>query len=148
MRRALSRALQARRHLCVSGGRGGDGSKQPWKRESIADELERKRREEETRRMAEWTTSWVMAPWEKAHMNAPAEPLSVSHRLYWRVFSVFGSVGLVYELYVVRNTGVFTGDKKIEEHDLQVRDGYADDAFVEHHLLTDEQLSRSMEKEH
>lgn len=44
-----------------------------------------------------------MAPWERAQMDAPSRPLSPFERLYWRLFAVFGSVGLIYEVFVLEN---------------------------------------------
>lgn len=44
-----------------------------------------------------------MAPWERAQMDAPSRPLSPYERLYWRLFAVFGSVGLIYEVFVLEN---------------------------------------------
>jgi hypothetical protein len=36
-------------------------------------------------------------------MDAPRRPLAVWEKIYWRLFVVFGGVGLVYETYVLEN---------------------------------------------
>jgi hypothetical protein len=40
-------------------------------------------------------------------MDSPRRPLSLWEKVYWRLFVVFGGVGLVYETYVLENRGLF-----------------------------------------
>jgi hypothetical protein len=58
--------------------------------------------ERQLRDAAARASSW-MAPWERAQMDAPRRPLAVWEKIYWRLFVVFGGVGLVYETYVLEN---------------------------------------------
>lgn len=59
---------------------------------------------------ARWATSWMM-PWERAQMDVPSRPLTVWERVYWRLFIVLGSVGFVYETWVVGNRRVWREDQ-------------------------------------
>lgn len=58
--------------------------------------------ERQLRDAAVRASSW-MAPWERAQMDAPRQPLQLWEKVYWRLFVVFGGVGLAYEMYVVEN---------------------------------------------
>lgn len=59
---------------------------------------------------ARWATSWMM-PWERAQMDVPSRPLTLWERAYWRLFVVLGTVGFVYETWVVGNRRVWRDDQ-------------------------------------
>lgn len=88
-----------------------DKKKRIWTRDDIDAAAAKRRRHEEAVQNAQWATSW-MTPWERAHMDGSERPLQIWEHVYWRLFIVLGSVGFVYETWVLGNRGMWKDDFK------------------------------------
>jgi hypothetical protein len=79
-------------------------------------------------------------------MDTPSRPLTTWERVYWRLFAVFGTFGLLHEVYVMENRGrLFAGKQSrdvptlaaVPSADL-IRGNHACNS---HRLLTDDEVT-------
>jgi hypothetical protein len=78
-------------------------------------------------------------------MDSPSRPLTAWERLYWRLFAVFGTVGLLHEVYVLENRGrLFNKSQHIETLSLSSLPSaeliYGNHACNSHRFLSDEEV--------
>ena len=85
-----------------------------WDMSRVISEAAKARRGAQLEEMARWVTSWML-PWERDHMDGMKRELTPLEEMYWLALVVFGGSGLAWELYVVRNSRIFTRWRKIDD---------------------------------
>lgn len=84
-------------------------------------------------------------------MDVSSKPLRTWERVYWRLFVVFGTVGLAYETYVLGNCRVLRGGDVADLRTTRTMGGGAvgdalyrsNNALRSHHLMSDEEVDKA-----
>eukprot|EP00178_Gracilaria_changii_P021557 TRINITY_DN63_c1_g3_i1.p1 TRINITY_DN63_c1_g3~~TRINITY_DN63_c1_g3_i1.p1 ORF type:complete len:196 (-),score=56.86 TRINITY_DN63_c1_g3_i1:114-701(-) len=131
---------QPRKQRARADAHADHDARQPLIRDSahVQATAEAQRKQQAQLANARWVSSWMM-PWERAQMDSPTRPLSLWERAYWRLFVALGSVGLIYETWVMGNRRLFTSDSSSSAH-LTQTEMYADDMLRSTRLLSDDEL--------